>query len=97
VTRRESFRKPYDFSQGMIPAVQSRVTDLAQTIDFGADKHGLHADAETLIGAVPAGILMVPDTFHVFIDRPFLFFVRETTTNALIFAGALMDTGNAVR
>jgi serine protease inhibitor len=97
VTRRESFRNLRDSSQGMLPAAQSKVTDLAQTIDFGADKHGIHADAETLIGAVPFGIISAPDTFHVQIDRPFLFFVRETTTNALLFAGALMDPGNAGR
>jgi hypothetical protein len=94
VTRPESFRNPRDYSQGMIPAAQSRVTDLAQTIDFGADNHGIHADAETLVGAVPFGILSANDTFRVLIDRPFLFFVRETTTNALLFAGALMDPGD---
>jgi serine protease inhibitor len=94
VTRRESFRNPRDYSQGMIPAAQSRVTDLAQTIDFGADNHGIHADAETLIGAVPMGIIMAQDTFHMFINRPFLFFVRETTTKALLVAAALMDPGD---
>jgi len=40
---------------------------------------------------------MGPDPFHVLLDRPFLFFVRETTTNALLFAGALMDPGNGTK
>jgi serpin B len=84
-------------TSGMIPAAESRVTDLAQTIDFGADKHGIHADAETLIGAVPLGILSVEDPFQMSLDRPFVFFVRETTTNALLFAGAFMDPGEATR
>src|SRR5271157_41934 len=97
VSRTESFRNPRDFSQGMLPAAKLRVTDLAQTIDFGADEYGIHADAETLIGAATFGILEARDTFHVLIDRPFLFFVRETTTNALLFTGALMDPGNAAR
>jgi len=94
VTRTESFQGRIP-SQVTIPAAESKVTDVAQTIDFGVDKHGIHADAETLIGAVPGGILSTPDPFNVLIDRPFLFFVRETTTNALVFAGALMDPGNA--
>ena len=95
VTRMEQFRNPNDFSQGMIEAAQSRVTDIGQTIDFAADKHGIRADAETLIGAVPGGIIVSPDAFHMLLNRPFLFFVRENTTGALLFAGALMDPGAA--
>ena len=91
----EQFRNPNDFSQGMIEAAQSRVTDIGQTIDFAADKHGIRADAETLIGAVPGGIIVSPDAFHMLLNRPFLFFVRENTTGALLFAGALMDPGAA--
>ncbi|HEX7728232.1 MAG TPA: serpin family protein [Terracidiphilus sp.] len=91
----QTFRDPNDFSKGMIPAVNSKVSDLAQSINFGADKHGVHADAETLIGAIPAGILSAPNVFQVSLDRPFVFLVRERTTNALLFAGALMDPGDA--
>jgi len=90
-------RNPSDPYDGTVPAAESRVTDFAQTVVFGADKHGIHADAETLVGAIPLGIMMGPDPFHVLLDRPFLFFVRETTTNALLFAGALMDPGNGTK
>jgi serpin B len=91
VTRLERFRRPYDPTQGLIETARSRVTDIGQTIDFAADKHGIHADAETLVGAIPLGILTAPDAFHMSLNRPFLFFVRENTTDALLFAGALMD------
>lgn len=96
VTRTASPRDSHDYTKGMIPAAQSRVTDLVQAIDFGADKHGIHADAETLIGAVPMGILSVQDTFHMFLDRPFVFFVRESTTNALLLTGAVMDPADSM-
>ena len=33
----------------------------------------------------------VTDTFHMRLDRPFVFFVRDSTTNALLFAGAVVD------
>jgi serine protease inhibitor len=82
---------------GIMPTGQSRIADIAQNIDFGVDKHGIHADAETMIGAVYFGILSAQDTFHVSIDRPFLFFVREKTTNALVLTGALMDPDDAAR
>jgi serine protease inhibitor len=67
------------------------VTDIGQTIDFTADKHGIHADAETVIGTIPLGLMMAQDSFHVVLNRPFVFLVRENATGALLFAGALMD------
>lgn len=69
----------------------AKVTDIGQAIDFTADKHGIHADAETVIGAIPAGLLSAPDAFTVDLDRPFVFLVRENATGTLLFAGALMD------
>jgi len=50
-----------------------------------------------MIGASYFGIPFAQDTFHVSIDRPFLFFVREKTTNALVLTGALMDADDAAR
>jgi len=29
--------------------------------------------------------------FHMVVNRPFLFFVRDNVTNSLLFAGAVMD------
>jgi len=80
-----------DVTKGFSPGAQARVTDVDQTIDFAADRHGIRADAETLIGTYPLGLIMAPDVFHMTLSRPFLFFVRENTTGALVFEGALMD------
>jgi len=71
----------------------SRITDIGQKIDFAADKHGIHADAETLVGAIPLGILMADDVFRISLDRPFVFIVREHATGAMLFVGSLMEPG----
>jgi serpin B len=73
----------------------SRITDIGQKADFAADKHGIHADAETLVGAIPLGILMADDVFRMSLDRPFVFIVREHATGAMLFVGSLMEPGAA--
>jgi serpin B len=70
---------------------RAHVTEIRQDIDFAADKHGIRADAETIVGAIPAGIIVSPDAFHLSLDRPFVFLVRDHPTGALLFAGALMN------
>ena len=87
VVRRDSRYGP----KGTFDVPVAQVTDIGQAIDFTADKHGIHADAETVIGAIPLGLISAPDSFHVVLNRPFVFLVRENATGALLFAGALMD------
>lgn len=77
--------------KGSFDVPVAKVTDVGQAIDFTADKHGIHADAETVIGTIPLGLLSAPDAFTVNLNRPFVFLVRENATGALLFAGALMD------
>jgi serpin B len=87
VVRRDSRYGP----KGTVDVPVAQVTDIGQTIDFTADKHGIHADAETVIGAIPLGLISAPDSFHLVLNRPFVFLVRENATGVLLFAGALMD------
>ena len=76
---------------GVFKMPQSKINDVGQTIDFAVDKHGIRANAETVIGTIPLGILVDPHAFRISLNRPFLFFVRDFPTNALLFAGAVMD------
>ncbi|HYL77777.1 MAG TPA: serpin family protein [Bryobacteraceae bacterium] len=87
VVRRESRSGP----KGTIDVPVARVTDIAQAIDFTADKHGIHADAETIVGAIPGGLIAATNSFRFVLNRPFVFQVRENASGALLFAGALMD------
>jgi len=81
--------------KGSFDVPVAKVTDVGQTIDFTADKHGIHADAEAVIGAIPGGLIVAQDSFHVILNRPFVFLVRENASGALLFAGSLMDPSGA--
>jgi hypothetical protein len=81
--------------KGSIDVPVAQVTDIGQNVDFTADKHGIHADAETVVGMIPLGLISAPDSFHVVLNRPFVFLVRENASGALLFAGALMDPSAA--
>jgi len=77
--------------KGSVDVPVAQVTDIGQNVDFTADKHGIHADAETVVGMIPLGLISAPDSFHMALNRPFVFLVRENASGALLFAGALMD------
>jgi serpin B len=60
------------------------------TVEF--DEAGIRADAETVTTGVYGGIMGgQPKQFHMIVNRPFLFFIRDNLTNSLLFAGAVMD------
>lgn len=75
----------------MIKIEKSHLTEVNERVDIRVDQNGILADAEMIMGAVYGGIGGAREPFHVQLNRPFLFFVREQTTNALLFAGAVMD------
>jgi serine protease inhibitor len=54
------------------------------------------ARAITFLGGVLGGVMggfmsPPPQPFHMIVNRPFLFFVRDNVTDALLFAGAEMN------
>ncbi|MGC9530649.1 MAG: serpin family protein [Candidatus Bipolaricaulaceae bacterium] len=52
------------------------------------DEEGTEAAAATVVG-VPAAMVVSPVTFRA--DRPFIFFIRDNTTQTLLFMGRVMD------
>ncbi len=70
---------------------KSHLTEVKQNVNFQVDKNGILADADTVMGAVYGGIAGGQEPFQVKLDRPFLFLVRDQTTNVLLFIGAVMD------
>lgn len=72
-----------------IPA--SRLTEIRQKVDIQVDGIGIRADAETVGGAIYGGVAFVADPFRMEINRPFLFLIRDQTTDALLFLGAVVD------
>ena len=82
-----------DFSNIAAPA-QLYIRAVQHAADFTVDEHGTVAAAATVVGAsLSAGFWPPPVPFDA--DRPFLFFLRDNTTGALLFAGQLTDAASA--
>ncbi len=53
---------------------------------------GTEAAASTAIGMMPTSIAMPPeDPFEMVVDRPFVAVIRDRSTGALLFVGAIID------
>jgi serine protease inhibitor len=70
---------------------RSHLTQVAQKTEIQVDKEGIRANAETVAGAVYGGIVGAASAFHMELNRPFVFLIRDQTTNVLLFLGAVMD------
>jgi hypothetical protein len=81
----------------LITIPDSHLTEVEQEIDIQVDKDGIHADAETVAGVVYGGIGVGATPFHMRINRPFVFLVRENNTNALLFLGSVVDPRDSGR
>ena len=75
----------------MKPEMGAVLTGVAQKTEITVDENGIRADAGTIVGGVVGGIMLTKAPFHLRLDRPFLFFIRDRATNALLFEGAVMD------
>lgn len=69
-----------------------RLEGVAQKIEITVDENGIRADAGTIVHGVYGGILGTRvEPFHMILNRPFVFLIRDNVTDALLFAGAVMD------
>jgi len=64
---------------------------VAQKVEITVDENGIRADAGIIVHGVYGGILGVQAPFHMVLNRPFLFIIRDNVTNALLFTGAVMN------
>jgi serine protease inhibitor len=69
----------------------SRLLTVEQTVSFLVDEIGIQAKAMTSIVGYLGGRLENDEGFHMKINRPFLFQIRDNKTGALLFMGAVMD------
>jgi len=70
------------------------IRGIAQRTEITVDKDGIRTDPGKLGGAGVGGEAGVPPgaiPFHMALDRPFLFLIRDNTTRALLLAGAVMN------
>jgi serine protease inhibitor len=64
---------------------------VAQETEITVDENGIRADAGTIVHGIYGGITGTVHPFHMTLDRPFLFLIRDRVTKALLFEGALMN------
>jgi serine protease inhibitor len=64
---------------------------VAQKAEITVDENGMRAESGTVVSGVYGGIMAAQAPFHMTLDRPFLFFIRDRVTRALLFEGALMN------
>jgi serine protease inhibitor len=64
---------------------------VAQKTEITVDGNGIRADSGTIVGGVYGGIRAVQAPFHMTLDRPFLFVIRDNLTRALLFIGVVMN------
>jgi len=64
---------------------------VAQKTEITVDENGIRADAGTIAHGAYGGILAAQGPFHMTLDRPFVFIIRDNVTGALLFVGAVMN------
>ncbi len=83
----DAFSEAADFSR--IDGTRSlMITDVVHKGFVGIDEQGTEAAAAT---AVIVGPTSVPETATLVVDRPFLFFIRDRPTGAILFVGRVVD------
>lgn len=90
-----AFSEAADFSR-ISAAVPLKVAFVKHVADFTVDEEGTVAAAATVVGVVVKSKGRSPrDAVTFNADRPFLFFLRDDRTGAVLFAGRLSDPAAA--
>ena len=84
----DAFEFPIADFTGINPSGQLYISDVLHQAFIGVDEHGTEAAAATAVIIADTGLPPTPVPFTV--DRPFLFFIRDTT-GLLLFAGQVVD------
>ncbi len=92
---RTAFSEAADFSR-ITTAVSLKIAFVKHAADFTVDEAGTVAAAATVVGMVPKSASRPPRDPVIFnANRPFLFFLRDERTGAVLFAGRLTDPASA--
>jgi serine protease inhibitor len=93
---RRAFGTLRAFSAMTTGGIGAKLTAVSQSVRIHVDGEGIRADAVVGVEGVLGGILggtagSPPAHFHMVVNRPFLFFMRDNVTGSLLFEGAVMD------
>jgi serpin B len=84
----DAFGASADFS-GITHATSLQIQDVEHAAYMRVDEAGTVAAAATGISVLPTAILA--PTVRLTVNRPFLLFLRDDTTGAILFAGRVMN------
>jgi serine protease inhibitor len=84
-------KKVFSDLGSLVKIPKSHLTEVSQKTDIQVDKQGIRASAESIIGGIYGGIGAGGNAFHMELNRPFVFLIRDRTTNALMFLGVVAD------
>lgn len=63
-----------------------------QSATIEVNREGIRANAATVVNGIYGGVCgNCSNPFHMVVNRPFLFFVRDNLTGALLFVGSVFD------
>jgi serpin B len=69
----------------------SQLKHVAQKIDLEINEQGIRANAGTVANGVYSGVMGAAIPFHMTVNRPFLFLIRDNLTDSLLFLGAVFN------
>lgn len=93
-----AFSPEADFSAMVTNPLGLRLSAVAHRARITIDEYGTEAEAETRAGGVPGGISMYEKPKPLFrADHPFAFFIVDTRTGAVLFAGRVANPGASGR
>lgn len=65
-----------------------------QSTDVEVNRDGIRANAATVVNGIYGGICgNCANPFQMVVNRPFLFFIRDNLTGALLYVGSVFDPG----
>ncbi len=89
-----AFGEAADFS-GIDPATHLAIARIIHAAEIEVQEAGTVAAAATIIEVEATGRAVEPEPVPFHADRPFLFFLRDQRTGAVLFAGRLVDAAHA--
>jgi serine protease inhibitor len=90
----DAFSEAADFS-GIAPGRGLHIGLVEHAADFTVDEHGTVAAAATIVTVEPGAAPLPVHPVRFTANRPFLFFLRDDRTGAVLFAGRLVDPAAA--
>jgi serpin B len=84
-------KTPFEDLGTLIRIPKSYLSEVLQKTNIQVDQNGIRASAESIMGGIYGGIGSEQNTFHLELNRPFVFLIRDRSSNALMFLGVVSD------